>query len=318
MPIKIEFILHLIAADMEKIIPISGHHFTIGRQSGNDLILDNPEISRRHAAIDCQEMECSITDLGSSNGTRVNGEKLTPHISVSLNPGAEIKIGPFTLILQQKTSEIEKPIPAIELAQVVDLVEEQAQIVTPPPSPPIKPPSSPPIPSSIPFEISPVPDGLSLHSQKLIQYLPDIYHTDFVSRFLGIFEATFLPLEWTIDNFDLFLDPGTAPEGFLPWLANWFQIDFSPAWNESQRRIFLKEASQIYSRRGTRWALSRLLEIFTGKSPIIIDDGNKLDPHTFIVTLSIPENDTNRETIERIIDSNKPAHTTYQLELKPQ
>ena len=70
----------------------------------------------------------------------------------------------------------------------------------------------------------------------LLSYLPGIYHTEFMSHFLAIFEAVLFPVEWQIDNFDLFLDPGTAPRNFLPWLANWFDIVFDSTWSEAQQR----------------------------------------------------------------------------------
>jgi phage tail-like protein len=318
MPKITEYNLHITGPDFEKVFPIRDEQLSIGRQTGNDLVLDNPEVSRRHAILIYRQAECTITDVGSSNGTRVDGEKITPDVPFRLNPASVIKIGPFSLTIEQITIDIPEPAPP-EIYTPVEQPEEKLSLeeIPAPPmeTPPPKPPASP---SPIPVEGPAIPQGLSRYSQKLIQYLPGIYHTDFMSRFLGIFEATLIPLEWSIDNFDLFLDPGTAPEGFLPWLANWFEIAFNPTWTESQRRLLLKEASAIYSRRGTRWALSRLLEIYTGKQPTIIDIGEKLDPHTFTVILPISEKAINREVIERIIDSNKPAHTTYKLELKPQ
>jgi phage tail-like protein len=161
-----------------------------------------------------------------------------------------------------------------------------------------------------------VPPGLSTHSRRLLSYLPGIYHTDFMARFLGIFESILTPIEWNVDNFDLYLHPGTAPTGFMPWLANWFEIAFDPTWSEAQRRTLLAEAHQIYARRGTRWALSRVLEIYTGRKPEIIDLGEGQEPCTFTVKLPLRKRDANQELIAAITDANKPAHTTYTLEFK--
>jgi phage tail-like protein len=137
-----------------------------------------------------------------------------------------------------------------------------------------------------------------------------------MARFLGVFESIATPIEWTADNFDLFLHPGTAPIGFLSWLANWFEMTFDPTWSEAQRRAFLTEAHQIYARRGTRWALSRVLEIYTGQTPEIVDQGDDLQPFAFIVRLPLPADGLKRELVERIIDANKPAPTTYTLEFR--
>ena len=75
-------------------------------------------------------------------------------------------------------------------------------------------PTPPPPPVIEPVEDDyPMPPGLSMYSRQLLQFLPGIYHTDFMSRFLAVFESILMPIEWNIDNFDLYLDPGSAPSG---------------------------------------------------------------------------------------------------------
>ncbi|HSM58122.1 MAG TPA: phage tail protein I [Candidatus Sulfomarinibacteraceae bacterium] len=160
------------------------------------------------------------------------------------------------------------------------------------------------------------PPGLSLSHSNYIKYLPDIYWgngNDFIIRFLALLESILAPIKWNVDNFDLFLDPRTAPADFLPWLAGWFDLAFDESWSEESRRALLADAHKIYSRRGTVWALRHLLEIYTGKTPEIDDTSPGLDPFTFLVRIPLPERQVNRTVIERLIDANKPAHTSYQL-----
>ncbi|RMH02773.1 MAG: hypothetical protein D6704_13630 [Nitrospirae bacterium] len=179
-----------------------------------------------------------------------------------------------------------------------------------------------------------VPPGLQRYSTRLIHYLPEIYrpfreHTGvgapmngdfgrrehtFLSRFLAIFESILLPIEWTVDGFDLFLHARTTPKGFLYWLAGWFALTFDPGWDEARRRQFLVEASNIYARRGTKWALQRVLEVYTGVMPEIVDDTDELPPHTFIVRLPLRKQDVNVVLVEKLIESHKPAHTTWKLQ----
>jgi phage tail-like protein len=182
------------------------------------------------------------------------------------------------------------------------------------PPPPVETPPPPPSEES-PSERSDYPPGLGAYSNRLINYLPGIYYTDFMSRFLALFEFILTPIEWNVDNFDMYLDPGSAPLDFLPWLANWHGIVFDPGWSETQRRMLLKEACQIYARRGTRWALSRILEIFTGSKPEIVEFSDPQNPFTFAIKLTLRDNRVNKELVERIVDANKPAHTTYRLEI---
>jgi pSer/pThr/pTyr-binding forkhead associated (FHA) protein len=48
----------------------------IGRDTSNDIVLGYPSVSRRHAAIDKSGDNFVITDLGSTHGTFVNGERV--------------------------------------------------------------------------------------------------------------------------------------------------------------------------------------------------------------------------------------------------
>jgi phage tail-like protein len=303
---------------------------TIGRQEGNALRLDNALISRQHARLECTTQGCQITDLGSANGTYLNGERLPPDAPTPLLHGAVLEIGPYRLAYEQIPIAPATPAgPAPEKPAR----RQTAKAAAPTPTPPAQTPpearkgSPPPPPSMPPVSLAPVPPaepdysqpppGLNYQSDRLIHYLPGIYHNDFVSRFLGIFESVITPIEWNIDNFDLFLNPDTAPDSFLPWLANWFDNDFDDTWTPEQQRLLLSEAGEIYARRGTRWALSRILEIYTGCTPVIVDTGDDLEPYTFVVKLAMPGSLVDRGLLERLVDAHKPAHTSYRLELMP-
>jgi phage tail-like protein len=285
---------------------------TIGRQPGNDVYLADNLVSRNHARLVRSEAGCLLIDLGSANKTYLNDIKLEPQVETPVAPGDTIRIGPYQLRLQlvplpDVPAEL-APTPMIELSPELEgLGEGNGKDEAPVPLP------LPPIETTLAFS-SPVPPGLSIASQHLIQYLPDIYHTDFMSRFLGIFESIQVPIEWTIDNFDLYLNPATAPEGFLPWLANWFQLAWGADWTPQQRRTFLQEAQQIHARRGTRWALSRVLEIYTGVPPEIEDQSDNLDPFTFRVRIPTVRQQLKRAQIEALIEANKPAYTAFILE----
>lgn len=309
--------LHISGPDAPPVVAIPPEGILIGRVAhSNDLVLPHPMVSREHARIECSPTGCQIIDRNSANGTTVNGEKLTPNIAISLMPGSVISIRPFTLILQPVSAAQELD-PGIKLnaaatpekaSQDSDALHLVDAAGPPPPDSPGK--------EDLPLPFSGDQSGpvdMFTESTRLLHYLPDIYHTGFMSRFLALFESSWTPIEWTVDNFDLYLDPGTAPADFLPWLAQWYEIIFDATWNERQRRIFLKEAHQLYALRGTRWSLSRALQIYIGGEPQIIDSGQDF---TFSVILPVAAQDVDNELVEAIINACKPAHTTYTLVYK--
>ena len=69
---------------------------TIGRDPNSTLPLNHPGVSQRHAMVERQNGALFIRDLGSTNGTFVNGQRLAGR--VQLSPGDEIQIGPFKLV----------------------------------------------------------------------------------------------------------------------------------------------------------------------------------------------------------------------------
>jgi hypothetical protein len=52
-------------------------HYVLGRQLGNDIVLNDTNVSRQHAEFVCAAGEVAVSDLGSTNGTKVNGVAVT-------------------------------------------------------------------------------------------------------------------------------------------------------------------------------------------------------------------------------------------------
>lgn len=67
---------------------------TLGRAMTNDIILGDGRVSRVHARIECSQTGCTIVDLGSSNGTRLNGTRIE---KAALRPGDAIQLGNSSL-----------------------------------------------------------------------------------------------------------------------------------------------------------------------------------------------------------------------------
>lgn len=185
-----------------------------------------------------------------------------------------------------------------------------------PPSPPTEPPEGPETPTPPEFqELDPL-FGIPGDRSRYLDFLPPIYEEQpFLGQFLLAFEGVLAPIEQTVDNFDLYLDAKTTPSDFLYRLAYWLGLSLDEKWPEEKRRAVVAEAAELFRRRGTRWSLTRHLEIYTELTAEI--EESKEQPHHFTVSLRVPKAwEGDRETVERIIQANKPAHTTYDLEIK--
>jgi pSer/pThr/pTyr-binding forkhead associated (FHA) protein len=74
-----------------KTFPLEGDVLTIGREASNQIAINDAEISRKHSQLVLQGGKYVLTDLGSTNGTFVNGQRVTgQHV---LQPGEVISLG---------------------------------------------------------------------------------------------------------------------------------------------------------------------------------------------------------------------------------
>lgn len=100
---------------------------------------------------------------------------------------------------------------------------------------------------------------------RYLEHLPDIYHrVDFVGRFLKIFEITFEPTVDILDHQWAYLDPLTAPQAMLPFLAHWVGWSFQTPLSLAQQRALIRYAMEIYRWRGTRRGLRFYLHLASG------------------------------------------------------
>ncbi len=311
--------LHVTGPGINRLFVIDEGLTRIGSSFENEIWLDHPLLSQLHAEIDRNEDGVTLTDLDSERGPRVNGRSIPADEPQPLNSGDVILIHPYPLafaeIVIQPTLNVLTPdmLAGDGEGAEGDGEKDESETVS---AANLLPPSIISGPPAPPDYSSQPPPGLNWRSIRYINYLPAIYHTDFVSRFLGMTEAILMPVEWTINNIDLQLDPQTGLAEFLPWLASWFNLDFDSTWTEEMQRTFLQEAYQLYAMRGTKWSLTRMLEIYLGKPPKISDIHDDENPFLFLVNIPLAERHVNRILVEQMIEMDKPAHTTYKLEFR--
>jgi adenylate cyclase len=92
----------------EESFPVSRFPVVIGRDPGCDVYIKHRVLSRRHGRIAVEEGRLVLEDLGSTNGTLLNGEAVA---SRQVQPGDRIRIGPLELRVEPSAEDAGEPAP---------------------------------------------------------------------------------------------------------------------------------------------------------------------------------------------------------------
>ena len=85
--------------------------YTIGRSPENSIRLDDTSVSSRHAEIVLVAENCYLKDLGSTNGTIVNGQPVT---EVQLRAGDRIRFGKTEASFEREVAGAAQPLPRLQ------------------------------------------------------------------------------------------------------------------------------------------------------------------------------------------------------------
>ena len=136
------------------------------------------------------------------------------------------------------------------------------------------------------------------------------------------------PVLSTLDNLYAYLDPALAPDDFLDWLAGWVGLALDESWDEERRRAIVARAVPLYRLRGTVAGLVGHVEIQTGGSVEIVENGAtgwSVDPGgelpgspepLVVVRVTVPDPkaiDTQR--LDSLVAAAKPAHVMHRIEI---
>jgi phage tail-like protein len=173
-----------------------------------------------------------------------------------------------------------------------------------------------------------------------VDHLPEFYKSNdqnysFLSRFLGIYQSLYLDLEENITQISRYFDADFVEKDFLEYLANWVAIDDIYIWSEDKLRYIINNAFRLYKLKGTKQGLSEIVEIYTGKKPIIIETYKIMDYYEktiydqmykqlygadiycFCVIVDEEAIKTQQNFVElnKLIELYKPAHTSAKVVL---
>ncbi len=154
----------------------------IGRQRGNDIVIDTEAISRYHTTLTFQDGQCYIKDLGSVNGTYVDGICLEADEVRLLHGGEELQIGDMRAIYH----------PASDTLATTGLAEETK----------IHEATQPTFRVALEGADQTVSPGMHVRSQLLVENRGEQTDRYFI-------EVDGLPQEWVrLDRAELTLEPG--------------------------------------------------------------------------------------------------------------
>ena len=157
--------------------PDSGRRFPLGTQSrvgrspGLEVVINDPQVSRHHATIECSQESAVVSDAGSSNGTFINGTRI--HDPTLLTHGDTVRVGNTWLRIDQESagglagvesycarcgSALAPGLPACSTCGMPAAMPERAPAYAPAPAPPnpsdVPPLVPPPIPAYAPPRIA--------------------------------------------------------------------------------------------------------------------------------------------------------------------
>jgi pSer/pThr/pTyr-binding forkhead associated (FHA) protein len=132
-------------------LPVRVPVINIGRADYNDLVLPDDSVSSAHAKMQRREGVWILTDLSSTNGSFVDGERVQGE--AMLSPGATLKLGDVSLLFDPPAEGDVGPGPGgTKVMGAINIPP------APPPPPPVSPPPAPPRPSiSVPLSGPPSP-----------------------------------------------------------------------------------------------------------------------------------------------------------------
>lgn len=176
---------------------------------------------------------------------------------------------------------------------------------------------------------------------------------EFLAHFLALTERVNTRIEALYEAFPRRIDPDAADPELIPWLGCLLDLSFDPSWPVERRRALLQSAVELYRIRGTPAGIRRYIRIYTGVEPtvseaflerpaepaflgrpgLVLGCTLQLLPsstrtpedllyagyaHRFTVVTHVPdacELAVAERVIDRIIETNKPAHTAHTLQV---
>ena len=157
-----------------------------------------------------------------------------------------------------------------------------------------------------------------------------------LAALLAVMEGLQAPSEEILENLDGFFDPYRTPDRFVAFVSGWVDLERLLVESPEERamtsvsplpsglgrlRELIRAAAYLAQWRGTKQGLQRFLETATGIPGFEIDENVLVNglPKPFHIRIRAPQGSAPYAVlIQRIIEQEKPAYVTYDLEIAQQ
>ena len=124
-----------------KVFPLEGDNITLGREPDNGVVIPDQEVSRKHTKFVLQNDQYVVSDMGSTNGTFVNSQRVaTEHVMVS---------GEVISLSEQISLLFEAIAPAFVPDPNATIISPARSVATPPAPAPMPAPTPEPEPTPV-------------------------------------------------------------------------------------------------------------------------------------------------------------------------
>lgn len=110
----------------DEVLKLEGQLWTAGRDPSCEIFVDSPHISRKHFEMAHTNEGFFITDLGSSNGTKINGNKIPPHEPTRIESGDTLSVMSVDMLFEIRDMQFQQRLEAMPIPEFDPMIPAQS------------------------------------------------------------------------------------------------------------------------------------------------------------------------------------------------
>lgn len=159
--------------------------------------------------------------------------------------------------------------------------------------------------------------------------LPALYLGDhFAQQLCAAFDDVLAPVFAMLDCFPAYLDPGTAPEDMLDWLAGWIGLTLDDQGGVGRKRASIAIGAAVLPERGTARSIREAVRAAFNVETEIVESGaiswsitpdsappGDEVPDLLVLVVTDEPDSIDRRRLDVVVRSAKPAHVPHRIEI---